>query len=84
MDQTFRVLQEALCEALCSLHAKMTLQAMVGSSDSATESRVLRFSQVFLGFQNSFLKFSQVLPGPERRQTEVVHLALMLIDDSEL
>ena len=48
MDQTFRVLQEALCEAHCKLHAKMTLQAVGGSSDSTnvTESRIFRFSQV--------------------------------------
>ena len=59
----YRVLLEALCEALCSLHAKMTLQAMEGSSDSAnvTESRVPSFLQVFRGFP----RFSQVLPGPE-------------------
>ena len=61
MDQTFRVLQKALCEVLCSSHAKMTLQAIEGSSDSVyvTEFR--------------FLRFSQVLPGPEQRQTSIVH-----------
>ena len=72
MDQAFSVLQEALCETLCSLHAKMTLQAMEGSSDSAnvTESRVLRFPQI--------------LQSPERWQTDGVHCAWMRIDDREL
>ena len=47
----------------CSSDVTMTLQAMEGSSDSAnvTESHVCKFSQVF----SSFLRFSQVFPGPE-------------------
>ena len=31
------IISEALCEALCSSHEEMTLQAMEGSSDSAGE-----------------------------------------------
>ena len=59
--EKFRVLQEAPCEALCSLHAEMTLQATGGSRDSAngTESHVLmflRFCQICQVF-SVFLRF---------------------------
>ena len=64
----------------------MTLQVMEWSrsSDSAnvTESRVPRFSHFPLGFP----LFSQVLTGPERRQTDDEHFcALMQLerDDCE-
>ena len=55
MDQTFTKLEcsrKHSGEALCSLHAIITLQAIEGSSDSAilTESRVPWFSLVFSGF----------------------------------
>ena len=52
-DQTFLELQEPSCEVLCSSHAKVTVQAMEGSSDSAnvTVNLVLvcfpSFSQLF-------------------------------------
>ena len=48
-DQTFRVLQEALCEALYNLHANMTLQVMEWSR-SIDSANVTDLNLVFPGF----------------------------------
>ena len=79
MDQAFRVLQEALCEALCSLHAEMTLQAMEGSSDSAimTESRVARFLPV----SPVFTRFFQIPPDFARPRATADRRRAMCIDE---
>ena len=42
MDQAFRELQEVPCEELCSSHAKMSLQAIEGSKDSANVAALAR------------------------------------------
>ena len=63
-DQAFRVLQEALCESMCSSHAKMTLHTMEGSSAQQTWQNL-----VFPGFHISphfpnFFLFPQKTAGP--------------------
>ena len=84
MDQTFKVLQEALCEALCRSPAKRGSSShgrvkWLTKHDNSSETNFCRFLVRF----SCFGWFSQVLQGPERRQTNSEQCALKCRDYSE-
>ena len=79
MDQIFRELQEASCEALSSLHEKRTIQA-IGAIEGSSDSANVTEKQLPLDFLSFPVFFD--FPGFYRAQSDskpTVHIVLQFV-----